>query len=404
MSSLSISETGLDAVDAALGAVSDNLANAQTIGFKDESVEFETLLGEMVGENDLGGGVTTVGVNRDFSEGALVQSNSPLDMALQGNGFFVFQGADGQLVYSRNGQITEAADGTLVGSDGSALMGFTLDAAGNPGGTLGTLQIPAGLNPPAASTKASVSGNLDAGASTIAVGTTINPSDPATYSSSASAQVYDSLGNSHVVTFYYQNNGAGSWTWLATVDGSTAGVAGNTGTVVFNAQGQITSGAAAGPLAFTPAGATAESIALNFSGLTQFASQTALSGSADGCTAGTALGVQVDDNGIVSVTYSNGQTVAVGQVVVAEFPSAQGLELTNGGVFTETTASGVPVIGTPGANGSELIRPSTLEQSNVNTASELVNLVTLERAYEANAKALETANNTESYLEQLPIQ
>src|SRR5580704_10157319 len=125
---LSIVQTGLQGVDTALQAVSDNLANSNTTGYQSESIDFETLLGSLVGNSQLGGGVGVAGTDRDFSQGAIVQSNSPTDMAIQGNGFFVYQDASGNQVYSRNGHTIVGADGTMQGPNGDALQGFTLNA------------------------------------------------------------------------------------------------------------------------------------------------------------------------------------------------------------------------------------------------------------------------------------
>jgi flagellar hook protein FlgE len=391
---LTVISTGLEGVETAMQAVADNLANSQTTGFESESVDFSTLLGEFVAGNALGGGVTSTGITRDLSEGAITQTNSPTDMAIQGNGYFVLDNASGSQDYTRDGQTQVSASGQLVGFNGESVMGYAVNAAGVPSGVLGSIAIPQGVLAPTASTQNSIAGNLDSASPVIAAA--INPANPATYSSSVSVQVYDSLGNSHVLTYYYQNAGPGAapaaenWNWSATLDGSAVGLANNSGTVGFDTTGAIVSGATpALPMTATIAGAANLSLNLDFSGLTQYAGGTAASGTADGNAVGNPQGVQIGSNGTVSVSYSNGQTVNVAQVALATFPSEQGLQLTNG-VFTATSASGVATVSAPGSGAAGTIQSNALEGSNVDTTNELVNLVVLQNTYQANAKALQT--------------
>jgi flagellar hook protein FlgE len=356
---LTVISTGLEGVETAMQAVADNLANSQTTGFESESVDFSTLLGEFVAGNALGGGVTSTGITRDLSEGAITQTNSPTDMAIQGNGYFVLDNASGSQDYTRDGQTQVSASGQLVGFNGESVMGYAVNAAGVPSGVLGSIAIPQGVLAPTASTQNSIAGNL-------------------------------------VLTYYYQNAGPGAapaaenWNWSATLDGSAVGLANNSGTVGFDTTGAIVSGATpALPMTATIAGAANLSLNLDFSGLTQYAGGTAASGTADGNAVGNPQGVQIGSNGTVSVSYSNGQTVNVAQVALATFPSEQGLQLTNG-VFTATSASGVATVSAPGSGAAGTIQSNALEGSNVDTTNELVNLVVLQNTYQANAKALQT--------------
>ncbi len=407
---LSVTQTGLQSIETALQAVSDNLANVNTTGFQSEWVEFETLLGSLVGGSPLGGGVAVSAIDRDFSQGAIVQSNAPTDMAIQGNGFFVYQDPTGSLVFSRNGHTIIGNNGTLLGPNGAALQGFALNAAGIPGGILGAIVIPQGVQPPTASGNVALNGNLDS--TSPVIGVPIDPTDPTTYNSSVSVQVFDSLGNSHVLTFFFQNAGPDAsvppnevWNWTATLDGSTSGLGNNTGTFSFDNTGVLVSGGIpASPLTAALTGAAPLSLNLNFNNLTQFAAANATNATADGAAVGTPLAVQVDNKGIVSVSYSNGQLVRIAQVAIATFPSVEGLTLASGGVFQQTIASGTPTIATAGAGGAGSIRPDALESSNVDTTSQLVNLVVLQRNFQANAKALQTEDNILGYVNQLQTQ
>jgi flagellar hook protein FlgE len=394
--SLSVTQTGLQGVETAMQAVSDNLANSDTTGFKSETAEFDTLLGEFIDGNALGGGIENNGIARDFSQGAIVQTNSPTDLAIQGDGFFVLQESSGAQDYTRNGHMTVSNTGSLLAFNGAEVMGYAVNAAGVATGVLQPIVIPQNTLAPTASGKVAVTGNLDASSSVISGA--IDPANASTYNASLNVQVFDSLGNSHVVTFFFQNAGPSGgneqWNWLATVDGSTTGVANNTGSFQFNNSGVIASGGVPGSaLTATISGAAPLSLGLNFGQLTQFGSANAVTGNADGNSAGRPVGVQVDNNGLVSVSYSNGQSVNVGQVAIATFASEQELALGAGGTYAQTISSGVPTITTPGAGSAGSIRASSLESSNVDVTSQLVSLVVLQRNFQANAKALQTEDN-----------
>jgi len=407
--SLNVTQTGLQGIETAMQAVSDNLANAQTTGFQSESVNFETLLGEFVAGNALGGGVSANGISRDFSQGGISQVNSSTDMAIQGNGFFVLQDASGNQTFSRNGQVTQSTNGTLLGFNGEQLMGYLVNSSGTPSGALSAIVIPQGVLAPSASTKTSLSGNLDS-TSPVITGA-INPADSTTYNTSVSVQVHDSLGNSHVMTFYFQNTGPGTtpvaekWNWTATLDGSATGLTNNSGTVGFDTNGNIVSGAIPGSaLTATISGAANLSLNLNFSGLTQFASGTAATGTADGNAVGNPQGVSIDNSGVVSVAYSNGQNVKIGQVAVATFANIEGLQLGDAGAYVQTASSGQPTIATANTGSAGSIRPNSLENSNVDTTTQLVNLVVLQRSYQASAKALQTQDSILGTLMQVQTQ
>jgi flagellar hook protein FlgE len=407
--SFSITQTGLQGIETAMQAVSDNLSNAQTNGFQAESVDFGALLGEFVAGNALGGGTAVGGISRDFSEGAITQVNSPTDMAIQGNGFFVLQDSSGVQSFTRNGQVSENSNGTLVGFNGAELMGYPVNSAGVAGAVLAPITIPQGVLSPSASTKTTISGNLDA--TSPAITGAINPTDPSTYSASESVQVYDSLGNAHVLTYYFQNSGPGTspaaenWNWTATLDGSATGLTNNSGTVGFNANGDIVSGAVPGSaLTATISGAANLSLNIDFSGLTQFAGGTAATGTADGNAIGRPQGVSINSNGIVSASYSNGQNVNIAQVAVATFAAEQGLQLNSEGTYSQTSASGTPTISGANAGAAGSIVSGALENSNVDTTNQLVNLVVLQRSYQADAKALQTQDSILGTLMQIVTQ
>jgi flagellar hook protein FlgE len=405
--SFAISQTGLQGVETEMQAVSNNLANASTTGYKSEDVDFATLLGEFIDGNALGGGVVQTAVNTDFSEGSVVQSNSPTDLAIQGNGFFILKDSSGMVDYARDGHMTVGSNGTLLAYNGQSVMGFGVNAAGTANGVLAPIVIPQAELAPTASANVAVAGNLDAGS--VPIAGAINPSNPSTYNASQSVQVYDSLGNAHTFTVFLQNAGpvAGGndqWNWAVTLDGSTTGLTNNTGSFQFNSAGAIVSGSVpANPVDATVAGAKPLALNLNFAQLTQFGSGNSLSATADGNAVGLPGSVQVSNTGLVSVAYSNGQSVNVAQVALATFPAQEGLLLGNDGVYQQTEASGAPVIGVPGSGSAGSIQAGALENSNVDVTSQLVNLVTLQNNFQANAKALQTEGNIENTLFSLSI-
>jgi flagellar hook protein FlgE len=223
--------------------------------------------------------------------------------------------------------------------------------------------------------------------------------------------VYDSLGNAHVLTYYFQNSGPGTspaaenWNWTATLDGSATGLTNNSGTVGFNANGDIVSGAVPGSaLTATISGAANLSLNIDFSGLTQFAGGTAATGTADGNAIGRPQGVSINSNGIVSVSYSNGQNVNIAQVAVATFAAEQGLRLNSEGTYSQTSSSGTPTISGANAGAAGSIVSGALENSNVDTTNQLVNLVVLQRSYQADAKALQTQDSILGTLMQIVTQ
>ena len=397
--SLTVTETGLQGVETAMQAVSDNLANAQTTGFHSESADFATLLGEFVAGNALGGGVTTTGITRDLSEGAITQTNSPTDMAIQGDGYFVLGGSSGALSYTRDGQTQVAANGTLVGFNGDSVMGYSVNAAGLSSGVLGPIidsarsagtdRFDQNLRP---------NGNLNAASPVIAGA--INPANPATYSTSVSVQVYDSLGNSHVLTYYYQNAGPGvapvaeNWNWTATLDGSAVGLANNSGTRRLRRDGRdgqrrsaraATDCAVAGAanLSLTAQLLRPDPIRRRHRGHRQRRRQC-------GRTPARRADRQQRHRLDFLLQWANRQRRPGRD---RHFSLGTKPPARQWGLLAPPASSGAATISTAGSGAAGSIQANALESSNVDTTSQLVNLVVLQRNYQANAKALQTEDS-----------
>ena len=405
--------SGLSAESNALGIVGDNVSNSNTVGFKRSRAQFENQLGGAVGSAD-GAGVRMARTQQIFAQGTLQTTGQATDLALSGDGFFVVKGsvggANGEF-YTRDGQLSVRNDGTLANGAGMAVQGYKASPDGSFSSSLSDIALPSAALPPHATGKMTVTANLDANSKPPAGAW--DPQNPGTTSNlSTSMTTYDSLGKAHTVDVYFRNTGAGQWEYHALARG--AEVAGGTpgqsteiatGTMAFNTNGamQSVTPAAGGTVSFN--GATAnQAVAFDFGksiaaggtgleGSTQFGSPSAISGqSQDGFTSGDLSGVKVDAGGVVSGVYSNGQTVAAGKLAIAKFRDNEGLGKAGQNLWVATKESGDAALGTVGTGGRGSVVSGALEQSNVDVATEFVDLITHQRAFQANSKVITTAD------------
>ena len=425
MPSFFIPLTGLEADSTALNTIANNLANMNTTAFKAQTTNFSDLFYQQIGASgsgdpiQVGAGVGVAANVTDFTQGSYNTSGtSTSDMAIDGNGFFVV--TDGSsTIYTRNGSFTQDTNGHLVTSGGEALMGYpAVNGVVNTNAPLSRINIPlmGEVQQPKATTAVSMTANLDS-ATLSSGGANAFP---------AEVTVYDSLGTSHNVTVTYTQTGTNTWTYSAALPaadysttGGNAAPAAITGTMQFDANGNLTtvtpSGGAAetvgtGPgdvssitLDFNPAannvladGAAGLSIQWNLLGgagkptISQVDETSAVSGtSADGSGAGTCTGFTIGSDGTVTATYTSGNEV-VGQVALANVTNLQGLKLVGNSNYETTLASGPAAIGVPSSGGLGSIQDSALEDSNVNISSEFSNLIIAQRAFEASSKAVTT--------------
>ncbi len=407
--------SGLMAEDGALGVIGNNLANTNTVGFKESRAVFETVLGGTVGqEGGVGGGVRMATAQQIFSEGSLQNTGQPTDAAISGDGFFVVNGNVSGVTgnfYTRAGQTSLNAGGTLVNPDGLALQGYMSNGNGTFSTSLSDIHVDTAALPPKASTALSVTANLDSTATPPAL--PWDPQNPANTSNfSTSLQVYDSLGNAHTMSAYFQNTGPGQWTYHVLGNGSeiAGGTAGQndevaTGTLTFNSAGALQSNTltAGGTVSFT--GATAnQPLAMNFGtpittggtgmdGITGFGSPSSVSAqSADGYASGALNSIQIDSSGVVDGVYSNGQTIAVGQLAIAKFQSDTGLGQAGQNLWTATADSGAAAYGQAGSGGRGAIVSGSLESSNVDIATQFTDLIAHQTGFEASSKTITTAD------------
>jgi flagellar hook protein FlgE len=413
--------SGLRAEGEALGVVGDNIANANTVGYKRQRVIFQDVLGHSIlagtASSLPGAGVKVGGVQQLFTQGSLSNTGQPTDVALSGAGFFVVKGTvDGISgnFFTRAGQMTINKDGFLVNPDGLQVQGY----AANPDLTLQaavtSLKVPTSSLSPHMTETMSITANLDSSAALPP-----NPfdvTDPTNTSNAppASLTVYDSLGNARTLDIYFEKTSDNNWNYhILSDDGQLAGgTAGTftevgTGTLAFGTDGSLdTAGIGAMSLDFADGATPGQAITIDFgqpsnggttgsglSGTTQFASATAVSAnSQDGYSSGEFSGVSIDGMGLVQGLYTNGQKLAIGQLAVAKFRSEDGLGRAGSGLWIETRDSGTAALGGAGTGGRASVNAGTLEESNVDIADEFVGLILHQRSFSANSKTITTAD------------
>lgn len=371
--------SGLAAASTDLSVVSNNISNSETVGFKSSSTQFA----DVYADAEIGLGTSVAGVVQNFESGSLTTTDNALDLAISGDGFFVFN--DGTTTsYSRNGQLTLSADGYLQNASGANLVGVN-----------GTIQIPTSGMQASATNEVDASLNLDSSSDTIT--TAFDQTDSSSYSYSTSATVYDSLGNSHSMTLYFAKSDENTWSVYTAMDGELLTNADGTAqsqTATFDSSGLLTTGGT-GSYSYDPDNGAAEmSIDLDLTGTTQFGNDFELSSSSqDGYTSGSLTSFTIDDSGNVVATYSNDETQIIDQIVLASFSNEQGLKAVGDNSWVATSESGVALLGSAGTGQLGTIASGVTEDSNVDLTTELVNLIIAQRNFQANAQAVSTQSD-----------
>lgn len=427
--SLYIGAAGLTAHGEALSVVGDNIANANTVGYKNSRANFEDVLARSVGgAGDIGLGSRIGNVQKIFTQGSLLGTGVATDLAIKGNGFFAVRGSaeglDGTF-YTRAGQFNLDRDGRLVNQAGLVAQGYVIDATGTLVKKVTDIQISTSEMPAVMTSTAKIYANLDANATTPMDGATPPapipwPSpiaagfDPAAASNySTTLTVYDSLGKSHQVNVYFRKEaGAGAWSWHALVDGgeTTGGTAGTwvqgaDGTLTFDTQGRLSAvTTASNDFDFSGNTVQNQTIAFNFGdptgaggtglkGSTSFASASSVSFlDQNGYASGTLSGVSVDPDGMISGVFSNGQKRTVGQILLAKFQSPEEMQRIGGNLYISTNKSGPALMNEAAAGGLGAINAGSLEQSNVDLARQFVDMITFQRGFQANSRTITTAD------------
>ena len=387
--SFSIATSGLNAVTEQLNAISNNIANSGTVGFKSGRAEFSALYAE---SQPLGVGVSAV--TQSITKGGSISSTgTALDLAINGNGFFMVRDSAGTTAYTRAGYFGTDSHGNLVNNLGMYLQGYPVDANGTlQVGTISNLTISSGSIPAKATESIDFTANLDARAEVPAT-SPFDPKDNTSYNNSYTTQVYDSLGREHTLNQYFVKTGENEWEVHYYMDDKpvTNGGVDQVQKLTFNSQGILTNPSGSVPLTADIAGAESITIDMSYNGTSQYGSDFSVSrNQRDGYASGERTGQQVDEKGNVYATFSNGERMLQGQLVLANFANPNGLQSQDGTTWAQTGASGTPLIGAPGSGLLGFIKSSALEESNVDLTSELVGLMTAQRNYQANTKVIST--------------
>lgn len=383
--SFNIATSGLNAVTKQLNAISNNIANSGTTGYKSMRAEFASLY---AGGQAMGVGVSSISQSIT-QNGGLNGSGRGLDLAISGNGFFVTKDSGGNISYTRAGYMQTDREGYITNNLGKRLQGYPVDANGQlQTGVVGDLQISAGSIPAKATDKMGFTGNLSANAK-LPVKTPFDKSDNSTYNNTYTSKVYDSLGREHTLEQYFVKTDENKWEAHYFVDGNPATPA--TQALEFSTNGVLTSPTGATKISSPIPGADGLNIALDYAGTTQYSPEFNVSkNSPNGYAAGEKNGEQIDDDGKVYATYSNGERLLQGQLVLANFANPNGLSSEDGTAWSANNQSGQAILGTPksGLNGE--VKSYALEGSNVDMTEELVGLMSAQRNYQANTKVIST--------------
>lgn len=405
-----IALSGLDAAATDLEVTGHNIANAGTNGFKQSRAEFADLYANSIQDvsaTSAGRGVRVTRVAQQFSQGNVDFTGNNLDLAVNGEGFFVVHDDAGNVSYTRAGAYGLDRDGYVVNHSGDKLQAFEAVDAGGTNfntGTTSDLRLPAVAGSPSPTSSAEVALNLSAAETEPTL--PFDKDTATTFNHSTSTTVYDSLGESHTATMYYRRTAnPGEWQVHTYVDGTEAS-SNSPATMQFDSSGGILTSTgdidAFGRVAvdFDPLGtgnlsngATSLTVDFDYALSTQFGSGFSVNNlTQDGYTAGRLSGVDIDNSGIVYARFTNGQSSALGRLAMARFNNDQGLRQLGDSTWAETFGSGDAQLGEPGTSSFGLIQSGALENSNVDIAEELVGLITAQRNYQANAQVITTAD------------
>lgn len=392
-------QTGLSGLNSAsknLDVIGNNVANATTVGFKGARAEFADVYAASLsggGGSEIGIGTQVSNAAQQFSQGNLTATDNPLDLAVSGNGFFRMD-LNGNISYTRNGQFSQDNQGYIVNNSGAYLTGYPVDpVTGLINQTaIGPVQINKADINPRISSEVSLTANLDAREPVITGA--INPNQPDTFNNTTSLTVYDSLGNSHQGSLFFQKSAANNWNVELYVDGANVPVV--PATMTFNTDGTLLTPAGGIVVSdsFTPDGASAQTLTFDLNTVTQFGNTFGVTRQEqDGYASGRLSGFSVNEAGIVSGNYSNGQIRAMGQIILSSFPSVSNLKPIGGNQWVQTNASGAPIDGAPNSATLGQLFSQRLEESNVDLTTELVNMITAQRVYQANAQTVKTQDS-----------
>lgn len=403
--------SGIRAASSQLGIIGNNIANSSTSGFKQARGEFSDVFASSalgVASNSIGRGVELTAIAQQFTQGNISFTDSSLDLAISGSGFFMLDDG-GTTRFTRSGAFTVDSEGFVTNNEGLRLQAFSADAAGQITGLVDDVRLTTSQIEPIPTADVDITANLDSreeqpliawGGPYDAFATPPTAPGADEFNGSTSLTVYDSLGNPHALTTYFVKTATpNEWDVHTTIDGVTTSPG---DTMVFEENGQFDgaslpieiaiSGWAPLDASGNPTGANpSQDLTVDLSTTTQFGSDFGVSFIAqDGFSSGQLRGVEISDTGVIFARYTNGQSFALGQVALANFANQQGLQPLGSTAWAETFASGVATISEPGTAGLGLIQSGALEDSNVDITQQLVNMITAQRNFQANAQVIQT--------------
>ena len=412
--------SGLTASARNLEVIGNNVANASTVGAKVARAEFADVYARAVsgGASAIGLGVSQTAVTQQFSQGSFRSTDGPLDMAINGGGFFQLKDGAGNNQYTRNGQFKVDRDGYIVNAQSARLLGYPANDQGVlvPGQAQPLILPTAGIKP-STTAKVELELNLDARSTTTSYGAAVPPvidfNDAKTYNNATSVNVYDKKGQEVSLTYFFQKSAPDTWNVYAAANGlpvnpDGAGNARPITSITFPTNGsapinQIDPSLPLGSVTFdVPAtssfqGAITEPIPgveLDMSTLTQYGAIFGVTNVAqDGFPPGQLNAIKIQPNGIVMASYSSGRSTPIGQIELATFRNVQGLQPMGGNVWGATYESGDPVPGAPGAGNLGVLQAGVVEESNIDLTSELVSMMVAQRIYQANAQTIKTQDS-----------
>ncbi|MFT5813296.1 MAG: flagellar hook protein FlgE [Psychroserpens sp.] len=449
--SFNVALSGLNAAQKDLDVTSNNIANVNTTGFKESRTEFVDVYASSLlasGNTKVGDGVLTAEVAQQFSQGSIKFTNNALDLAITGKGFFATVPELNSLEtsYTRAGEFKLNQDNYIVNAAGGHLLGFPVNSDSTSASvslsTAAAISIPTASGAPLKTSEIDIRMNLPAGDAFISLAPgNFDPEDSLTFNHSTSATIYDSLGDSHIMTYYFvkddPSTNPNEWMLFASVDGeainlqdpagnapvggATSGplsvVGGGTGDLtgarlVFDSSGDFishTPSAANGGIITEAFGShlsngadTSQTVIIDFNldplgatinEPTQFASNFEVTSlQQDGLAVGRLTGMDIGNDGLVRANYSNGTTAPLARIAMVSFANEQGLLPMGNTAWRESITSGEALAGEGGTGTFGTINSSALEQSNVNLTAELIDLISAQRNFQANSRALEVDN------------
>ncbi|MCE5312803.1 MAG: flagellar hook protein FlgE [Nitrospiraceae bacterium] len=417
LTSLFTGVSGLSSNGNALSVIGDNIANSNTTGFKSSRAIFGDILSQALGGGSafqIGRGVSLQSVEAQFTQGTLETTSNPLDLAIEGDGFFLVNNSSGATYYTRAGQFHLDSDGNVVNPEGMLLQGYLAQQ----NNALGTINVASINSQPNSTGAVNVYTNLNSNESTMAGFSIADPTGTSNFSTSIT--VYDSLGNSHLISIYFTKTAANTWSWNAVANsadvaststsGSNARIA--SGSLGFTTDGALNTESAAtyynaAGTGINFNGATANQIvAFDFGtsittdggtgldGTTQFGSPSSVFfQSQDGYTSGSLQSLIVDQNGVITGVFTNGQVQDIASVAISRFVAPLELSKIGRNLYAESSGSGQPIIGTAGTSGRGRVLANSLEASNVDLAEEFVKMIAAQRGFQANTRVITTTDD-----------